>query len=277
MLLFVMFFFVRQVRVGEALLQGYVNGGSYSKLQTFPHTAFLSVSCQRDQLDVIQKEWFCGASVIHKLALLTAAHCLNGCFSSKIVAAVSNALDRRFTYPAKDAHVHSAYNVVTFENDIAIVELGHGVTFNEFIKPAILKRQLRFRVLEAFLPGWGYINLSERREGTALKQTRQEVFSRTLCTELLGNLPAADFCAGNDHISHHTATESGSSLVAYSEEGDINIGIITYHMPNITRTVHVFTFLPMYYQWITDKINNIQNGIAPESTHGIPSAVITTH
>lgn len=74
--------------------------------------------------------------------------------------------------------------------------------------------------------------------------------------------------------------ESGSSLVAYSEEGDINIGIITYHMPNITRTVHVFTFLPMYYQWITDKINNIQkevNGVAPESKHGIPSSVITTH
>lgn len=48
-----------------------------------------------------------------------------------------------------------------------------------------------------------------------LKQTKQEVFSRALCTELLGNLPAADFCAGNNYVDYHTATYVSVLLSVY--------------------------------------------------------------
>lgn len=69
--------------------------------------------------------------------------------------------------------------------------------------------------------------------------------------------------------------------MAHSEEGDIDIGMATYHMPNITKGVHVFSFLPMYYKWIVDRLSNIREEVivpaATASTNEIPSIIITMH
>ena len=83
---------------------------------------------------------FCGASVIHPLLLLTAAHCLANVIPTDI-RAVTGTLDLRNLNASVQSrnvvHVieHEKYNDTTWENDIAILVLNESLVFDNFTQP----------------------------------------------------------------------------------------------------------------------------------------------
>ena len=105
-------------------------GGKAAWNGQFPH----QVSLQN------AKGHFCGASVIHALLLLTAAHCFNKNKAAE-VRAVTGAHNLN-NYKGSEQfralrHVikHENYNKTTLDNDIAILVLKESLVFDNFTKP----------------------------------------------------------------------------------------------------------------------------------------------
>ena len=112
-------------------------GGSSAVYGQFPHQVFLRLPPPPGG-----EKWLgCGASIIHPLLLLTAAHCLYDGINLRRINVTAGELDwRRAEGPEQFPQVHSAtvhpkLNRSTWDNDIAILTLKNPIEFDNFTKP----------------------------------------------------------------------------------------------------------------------------------------------
>lgn len=88
-----------------------------------------------------QGKLYCGASVISENFLLTAAHCVDGLTSNEIKAYFGGhniTQDYTDVRRIKKIHQHEKFNIFSFDNDIALLELQKSVKFGPKVQPACL-------------------------------------------------------------------------------------------------------------------------------------------
>lgn len=88
-----------------------------------------------------QEKLYCGATVISRSHLLTAAHCVDGIESSEIrVFLGGHNLTSDYTEQRRVRKImqHEYFDIFTFNNDIAIIEMDKPVKYGPTIQPACL-------------------------------------------------------------------------------------------------------------------------------------------
>ncbi|XP_056279708.1 suppressor of tumorigenicity 14 protein homolog isoform X2 [Pseudoliparis swirei] len=151
----------------------------------------------------------CGASVLSNRWLLTAAHCVQDSGADRYSQAdqwevllglheQSQTSEWTVRRGVRRIVAHGDYNTVTYDNDIAVMELDANVTLNQNIWPICLpSASYDFPAgREAWITGWG-----ATREGglaaSVLQKAEVRIINSTVCKSLMdGGVTDRMLCAG---------------------------------------------------------------------------------
>lgn len=152
-------------------------GGDPVLPRQYPHVAALTKNGRQ----------FCGGSLIDEQHILTAAHCVAN-FSSKDLRNLRVELGTIRINPKQPGQiskrveriiVHSDYNAMTYEDDIAIIELKSPVEYSDYIKPITLSLPLYDESDDwALAAGWG-----KTKEGGQPSDTLKGVWLKVMDNE----------------------------------------------------------------------------------------------
>ncbi|XP_072936602.1 serine protease 52-like [Epargyreus clarus] len=219
-------------------MESFVVGGAPAKIQYFGHSAFLSVG-----------NFVCGSSLLNQNVLLSAAHCfeeIDGRTQIWVTAGNSNKYRGAVRYGTKVA-LHGSYDEDTVSNDIALLYVKKPFVMGQYIKRVILmKSPPKSRV--ANVAGWGLTDERKQLNTDWLQYTEQKLWSRNECVRVLHTIPLGSICGGAKFgNSYASAGDSGSALIT---DGYVQIGIVSFKKPEISRGLVVYTDVPFYYDWI---------------------------
>lgn len=132
--------------------EGFIVGGKFADILDYPHSAFMSINCLKEDFDTFA----CGSSVINQVMLLTAAHCFEDCLpGTKVTVSVGDAdRTRNLFYKVATFTNHPAYDPFVMKNDIALAMLAAPLTFSRSVKRVVLSK-VGIYDQPATLAGWG--------------------------------------------------------------------------------------------------------------------------
>ncbi|MBZ3875197.1 Transmembrane protease serine 7 [Sciurus carolinensis] len=148
---------------------------------------------------------YCGASVISKEWLLSAAHCFHGNrlsdptpWTAHLGMHVQG--NAKFISPVRRIVVHEYYNSQTFDYDIALLQLS--VTWPETLKQLIQPicippagQKVRSGD-KCWVTGWGRRHEADNKGSPVLQQAEVELIDQTLCVSTYGIITSRMLCAG---------------------------------------------------------------------------------
>ncbi|XP_059488224.1 enteropeptidase-like [Neocloeon triangulifer] len=181
----------------------------------------------------------CGATLISKKVLVTAAHCLFDVDGSSLNARHvdvtlgmhnrSNLQENRQKFTAASLVIHPGYNhsKVDFKDDIALVILAEEVNFNDFVRPICLWNDdydlNKIANKSVMVVGWGFTLDHEQPE--ILQKAKLKVVSYEDCFESKSKFfskymrPTENFCAGIPQAQTSACKgDSGGGLTFYDRD-----------------------------------------------------------
>lgn len=174
-------------------------GGNVTKPNEYPWV----VGLWREDIQRI----YCGAAVISDKHVITAAHCVNSFQRASLrVYLGGHNITKDYTQirRVQKVHQHEYFDIVTFDNDIAILELDQPIKFGPKIQPACLPdTQFEdYSTKLALIAGWG--RTGEREPTTSdLRSVIVPIWSQEKCGEsgygkkrLTGNMMCAGYPEG---------------------------------------------------------------------------------
>ncbi|XP_063358192.1 trypsin epsilon-like isoform X2 [Cydia amplana] len=224
--------------------EGFIVGGDYvDSVKDFPHVAALYIYHSEGEGDN-----FCGSSILNQKILLTAAHCLLDDVVK--VTAFVGSLDKKMgkLHRIDRYQIHKRWDINTASNDIALVRLKKPLSLGTEVKRVILmKKPPKVKIAE--VAGWGVTDEDYESETELLKHTKQKVWTLNECRKVLPRAPKGTICGGEKNSKKDYASngDSGSGLVVNKK---IIIGIVSYKLTEVSRSLVVYTDAAYFYDWI---------------------------
>ncbi|XP_017769485.1 PREDICTED: trypsin-2-like [Nicrophorus vespilloides] len=130
----------------------------------------------------------CGAAIIDKTFAITSAHCTEGINVNHLkVRAGSGSRDSGGVLVAvKAIYRHPNYNALTFQADVAVLELGTALEFGPTVNKIQLPLKNETPAWVGLLTGWGLDGL-EGKLAKNLRQVEMTVLGRDECINAYGN------------------------------------------------------------------------------------------
>ncbi|XP_071488620.1 uncharacterized protein [Diadema antillarum] len=250
---------------GYPRVRGKVVGGKVSNEGQSPWTALL--------WNTVHNEAFCGAVLLNRRWVVTAAHCfsLSGLskddFEIRLGEHDTQTIDGyERTFRAEQIIKHPNYNEQTYDSDIALIKLQQPVTYTDHIIPLCLPSELRAEELlqsglRGFVTGWGHT--AEDRQGEDysrfLRKVRLAFVSQQECGNRHSDIITNNmFCAdgGNKPDSRDACHgDSGGPFVTKDKKRWYLLGIVSWGI-GCARPEYpgVYTRVHRFRQWIMDLI-----------------------
>lgn len=142
-------------------------GGQQTYVNQYPWMALL----------MYKNRFYCGATLINNLYVMTAAHCVHQ-FDKKHISVrflehdrsttnETTHIDRKVKWITK----HKAYSTITFNNDVALLRLDEEVQYDDMLRPVCLPpRGKSFSNKTGIATGWGVV-----KQGGPTSDILQEV------------------------------------------------------------------------------------------------------
>uniref|UniRef100_A0A336M3B4 CSON009631 protein n=1 Tax=Culicoides sonorensis TaxID=179676 RepID=A0A336M3B4_CULSO len=168
----------------------------------------------------------CGGAIVNEITILTAAHCTQNSASVYSVRAGSNS---QYTggqvIQANRVINHPQYNSRTFDNDVSIVKLVSGLTYNDRVQPVPLATPQTFIPDGAIarIAGWGDLQSGSGTYPEFLRYVDVPVVNQETCKRSYSTLTERMICAGLTGKSTCQG-DSGGPLVY----NGVHIGIVSH-------------------------------------------------
>ncbi|XP_061707986.1 chymotrypsin-1-like [Cydia pomonella] len=220
--------------------------GTYSMITQFPHSAFLAIHI-----------YTCGASILNQVLLLTAAHCVyEHTNPEEYIAFVGhNTRQKGSQYAVLKFTIHEDYHSKFIWNDIALLRLKKDLNFGRNVARVLLLPDPPYDEMAA-VAGWGVTEVGGSFVSNFLKHVSQKVYKRKACVLIgLKRVPRGTICGEHKEKNGHPEEgDSGSALVV---RGYIQIGIVSFNRPDVSKTNTVYTDTGYFYQWIKENARKL--------------------
>ncbi|XP_026849508.1 uncharacterized protein LOC6603014 isoform X2 [Drosophila persimilis] len=215
----------------------------------------------------ISSHW-CGAVVISKRHLLTAAHCLYGNAKDAYFVRVGDHYANIAESSEVDTFIEKWYTHEKFRdgthmnNDIAVVVLKRPLKFSDYVQPICLpdKNVVFQGNRNCTISGWGSIKSGVSTPSQVLRSAELPILPDETCkqSKVYGSaMSEGMFCAGSmDESVDACEGDSGGPLVCSDDDGETLYGLISWgqHCGYINRP-GVYVRVNHYIDWIYEKIN----------------------
>ncbi|KAL0129003.1 hypothetical protein PUN28_004007 [Cardiocondyla obscurior] len=159
----------------------------------------------------------CGAVIVSNKWVVTAAHCVSAPANVYRLHAGSTDKYGGVYYPVKKIVRHPAYNFLTIDYDIALLEIDGEIAFNDRVQPAKLPKREPAGGIMANVTGWGAATEGGEPSPVLMKVTLP-VVSRETCREIYKSIRRITdrmICAGYMHGGQDACEgDSGGPLTA---------------------------------------------------------------
>jgi secreted trypsin-like serine protease len=252
---------IRRYRARE---QAKIINGKAAGPNSHPWQVSLGVSWIADE----REAHFCGGSLIDETWVITAAHCVRGLSSDHfvVVAGTTTLSQTNTRYGPARVLIHPKFNPVSYENDVALIELRDRVPISAAAQPIALVQSdsqeaalVQGKTLR--ITGWGAVQVGGRPVGV-LQYIDVPYVSRQTCNSFnsyngaitnsmlcAGTIPSL---AGGQFIQDTCQGDSGGPLVAaYGTRTPVLVGITSWGdgcaQPN---KFGVYTRLAVLADWV---------------------------
>ncbi|XP_061482651.1 coagulation factor X-like [Rhineura floridana] len=182
-------------------------------------------------------EGFCGGTILSKMYVLTAAHCINQTKLIKVVVGEVNTTANARTgviLTVDKIYVHQKFIPETYDYDIALIQLKTPIQFSRNVIPACLPtadfaNQILMRQRKGTVSGFGRTHERGRVSAT-LKVVQLPYVERHIC-KLSSNFPITEnmFCAGYSSLTQDACQgDSGGPHVTEYKGTYFATGIISW-------------------------------------------------
>lgn len=191
-----------------------IYNGKAAKPGEFPYMAVVEYTSPSNETSI------CGGSIMSRMWILTAAHCIETAQKITVILGVTNVADDnevgRVVRSGQSWYMHHNYRNTSLRFDIALIRMDAPVPFSEFINPVKLYEKERTMFVEAVVPGFGKTNtagaLSEHLQWAPMTTTDPSCFKHLNISDNLINRKAY-LCAIGDSNSSPCDNDNGSPLV----------------------------------------------------------------
>ncbi|KAI4576414.1 hypothetical protein MJT46_002249 [Ovis ammon polii x Ovis aries] len=212
----------------------------------------------------------CGGAIINSIWILTAAHCVHSKNNPLFWTIVAGDHDRTLKESteqvrrAKHIVMHEDFDTLSYDSDIALIQLSSALEFNSVVRPICLPHSLEplFSSEICVVTGWGSVSkdggLASRLQQIQVPVLEREVCEHTYYSAHPGGISEKMICAGFAASGGKDVGQgdSGGPLVCKHEKGPFVLyGIVSWGAGCAQpRKPGVFARVSVFLDWIQSKI-----------------------
>lgn len=233
-----------------------VIGGAKARINEFPYFA---------QIDLIGNSYrryrSCGATIIHEMFVLTAAHCLVGEGTKRVIVAIKSYGKGFKVYKGVKNFIHEEYNNSKFGfHDIGLLQLAKPLDLNKvYLKKASLPRSdEKYDRYRATVIGFGLASHDPKSlNDLVLMKAEVSIEENSDCELEWGMFYDGKFqiCAGGEWKGTDPG-DSGGPLILHRDGKDVVIGVASKSDPSVLPKATLYARISYYREWIDDTIES---------------------
>ncbi|CAK1548136.1 unnamed protein product [Leptosia nina] len=199
---------------------------------------------------------FCGATLLAKRWILTAAHC-GVAYPKEVVTAVvgTNSLVKGGDkYKVEDIIIHEKYNATAITNDISLVKAAEYIKFSERVQPINLPNRAPRPGDNILVSGWGKESEGDEPIPANLQIVNQTVIAIDTCKIIFTGINTVydtELCTLTVSGSGACQGDSGGPLVLNNQI----VGVVSWGVACDLWYPDVSTNVFYYRKWIENYLN----------------------